>query len=141
MIEFRVSNLRADRSTLTTPADVFVGISADLEILVDDVPIGSEPDFPVAELAAELVAWLDTGFVDGTDFEFDSMSTPEPGWVWLRRGDSPGWRVGGLHQSRADLLSSQPNEVRTAVVRLVRDVKDAATSNLGVDLTPFLGKI
>jgi len=53
MIELRFSRLRADRERLEHPADVFIGITADLEIIGSDHVLYAEPDFPVVELAAQ----------------------------------------------------------------------------------------
>ncbi|HZD22401.1 MAG TPA: hypothetical protein VE569_03220 [Acidimicrobiia bacterium] len=46
MIELRFSHLRSERPTLHHPADVLVGVTADLELLTDAGLIYEEPDFP-----------------------------------------------------------------------------------------------
>lgn len=92
MIEFRVSNLRADRKVITSAADVLIGVSGDLDIVANMTRILSEPDFPVVEFAVEAGEWLQIGLAVGSDSMFDSMSTPEPGWVWrvfTTHGPSP----------------------------------------------------
>lgn len=137
MIAFRFSGLRTDRSRLEHPADVLVGITAEFEVDADGVPLYSEDDFPVVELAAELADWLRNGFAVGADFEFDSMSTPEAGWVWIRRDDGK-WRVGSLHQERPDLTPRDDEEVRAAVADFVERVRSTVASELGADVTSHL---
>jgi hypothetical protein len=97
VIELRFSSVRADRTHLTHPSEVLVGVTGTLEIVADGRSVYVEEEFPIVELAADLWRWVTAGLPVGRDFEFDSMSTPEPGWVWIRRADS-GWRVGSLHQ-------------------------------------------
>lgn len=116
MIEFRCANLRSDRPVLEHPADVFIGVTADLSILTDSGPIYSEPDFPVVELAVELNAWVED--MDGSNFELHSMETPEPGWVWIRQSGN-GWRVGSIHQEHDDPVDHDLEEVRSAIHRFL----------------------
>jgi len=137
MIKFRSSNVHADRPHLTHPGDVFVGVTGRLEIDADGRSVYVEEEFPVVELAADLWRWIAVGLEAGRDFEFDSMSTPEPGWVWIRRTDS-GWRVGSLHQERPDLVVRSGAEVRAAVESFIDSVKAAAIENLETDVTQII---
>jgi hypothetical protein len=137
MIELRLSELHAERPELSHPADAFIGVTARFEITADGTAVYSEDEFPVIELAAELGDWLRSGLDASRDFEFDSMSTPEAGWVWIRHTGS-GWRVGSLHQDRPDTTVRGDSEIRTAVERFIEAVKESAVGDLGLDVTPFV---
>lgn len=137
MIELRLSDLHAERPELDHPADAFIGVTGRFEITADETAVYAEDQFPVIELAAELGDWLRRGLEAHRDFEFDSMSTPEPGWVWIRHAGS-GWRVGSLHQDRPDIAVRGDSEIRTAVERFIEAVKEAAVRDLGADVTPYV---
>jgi hypothetical protein len=137
MIELRLLGIQSDRVRLEHAADVFIGVTGRFELVADEKLLYAEDDFPVVELAAELHDWLRTGFAARVDFEFDSMSTPEPGWVWIRDAGA-GWRLGSLHQTRADAVVRSDHEVRRAVERFINSVKASAASALGADVSPYL---
>jgi hypothetical protein len=115
-----------------------IRITADLEILDDRRIVYSEPDFPVVELVAALVHW--SMEPDPQDFEFDSMSTPEPGWVWVRRSEV-GWRVGSTPQEGEASRDVAHSELVAAVSefrsRLVSSAKDVLGINL-IELVPSI---
>lgn len=117
--------------------DLFVRTTAGFELSIDNEPLYEEPDFPVIELAAALHHWSHLPAATRPDFEFDSMSTPEPGWVWIRRA-SYGWRVGSLHQSRPCLVIWSGGEVDQAIETFVLDLTTSARTRLGVDVERFV---
>jgi hypothetical protein len=112
-------------------------VSARFEINADETVLYVEDDFPVVEFAAELTDWVRSDFESGKDFEFDSMSTAETGWVWIRRNAS-GWRVGSLHQDRADPVVRSDLEIRTAAAAFIESLKGSAAKQFGTDLTPYV---
>lgn len=116
MIEFRYRHLQADTGVVRHPRELFVGVTATFEIVADDQSLYEEDDFPVAELAAALLRWLRDAHEarNADDFEFDSMSTPEPGWVWIRQTEGY-WRVGSLHQEFPLMTEFSLGEIRMAV--------------------------
>lgn len=136
MIALRYSNLRSDREAPQHSADVLIGVTADLELVTDVGVIYAEPDFPVVELAAELGRWLATGAPAQQDFEFDSMETEERGWVWIRRVEG-GWRIGSLHQDRADPQSRDFEELRGAVGAFIETVDRDLSAKWGLDLGEY----
>jgi hypothetical protein len=137
MIELRLSELHAERPELEHPADAFIGVTGRFEIIADGTTVYAEDEFPVLELAAELGDWLRSGLKGRRDFEFDSMSTPEAGWVWIRQTGT-GWRVGSLHQEWPDDAVRGDSEIQTAVERFIESVKESATRDLGADVTPYV---
>jgi hypothetical protein len=132
-----LSGLHAESPELEHPADVFIGVTGRFEITADGTTVYAEDYFPVIELAAELGDWLRSGFQARRDFEFDSMSTPEAGWVWIRHTES-GWRVGSLHQERPDVAVRGDSEIHTAVETFIALVKECAARDLGADVTPYV---
>ena len=140
MIEFRLTDLRAE-GPLASLADAFVRVTADLAIVVDGRVVYSEVDFPVVELAAALVQWCELPACGRADFEFDSMSTPEPGWVWIRR-EGAGWRVGSMHEEYPEMLEFTTDQTCETVCRFAAELVAAGRASLGVDfslLVPTLG--
>lgn len=118
---------------------VLIGISADFSLLDGSSRVYWEPDFPVVELAADLGNWLRNGFASHrVDFEFDSMSTPEPGWIWIRRYGS-GWRVGSLHQEQVNPEIYSDDQIRQIVSQFIQRVTLRAEQDLGIDVAPFVG--
>ncbi|WP_052666259.1 hypothetical protein [Nitriliruptor alkaliphilus] len=136
MIALRFSDLRSECLAPDHPADVFIGVTADLELVTDAGLIYSEPEFPVVELAAEIRGWLEGGATTGQDFEFDSMETPEPGWIWIRRVEG-GWRVGSVHQHKADPEARDFEEVRTAIRAFLAGLAHELRDRWGIDLDRY----
>lgn len=136
MIEFLFTDLRAEGPPASL-ADALVRVTADIAIVVDGGVVYSEVDFPVVELAAALVRWCELPACGRVDFEFDSMSTPEPGWVWIRREDT-GWRVGSLHEEYPEMLEFTTNQVRDAVRRFAARLVATGRDSLGVDLLAWV---
>lgn len=136
MIEFRLSGFRCEPPEPEQPADVFIGVTGRFEITADGTTVYAEDDFPVVELAAELGDWLRSGLGARRDFEFDSMSMAEAGWVWIRHTGS-GWRVGSLHQEQPDLTVRGESEIQTAVEGFIASVK-AAARVLHADVTSYM---
>lgn len=136
MIEFRFTDLRSEEPPVTL-ADVLVRVTADLSIVVEDRVVYSEVDFPVVELAVALVRWCELPGCGRVDFEFDSMSTPEPGWVWIRR-EGAGWRVGSLHEEYPEMLEFTTDQVRDAVHRFAVRLVATGRDSLGVDLSAWV---
>lgn len=115
-----------------------IRITADLEILDDRRIVYWEPDFPVVELVAALVHW--SMEPNPQDFEFDSISTPEPGWVWVRRGDV-GWRVGSTQQEGEASRDVGHSELVAAVGEFRSRLVSAAKDVLGINLIELVPSI
>lgn len=79
----------------STIVDYLVNIEAFFEVVDGREVIYSEPYFPVAELARELVCWLPLGESRAPDFRFSSLSFEDPGAVMMLRRES-GWTVGSM---------------------------------------------
>ena len=112
-------------------------VTADVSILVNERRLYAEVDFPIVELAAALSQWCDSSDGYQPDFEFDSMSTPEPGWVWIRRADS-GWRVGSSYQNYAELTEFTSDTICLAVSKLVERLVSVGLDSLGLDLAIWI---
>ena len=132
-LRFKSYALSSEAPSPTDLPDLLVRTTAEFELSIDDEPLYEEPDFPVVELAAALVGWLRSPPATRPDFEFDSMSTPEPGWVWIRRA-TDGWTVGSLHQSRPSFTVCSDEEVDAAIEAFVGELVSSACYQLGVDL-------
>lgn len=65
------------------------------------------------------------------------MSTPEAGWVWLR-GSETSWRVGSVHQKRADLTVLSDDEVRSTVIDFITRLKRGAAEELETDISRYV---
>ncbi|WP_456302593.1 DUF7878 domain-containing protein [Streptomyces tendae] len=79
----------------STVADYLINIEAHFKVIDGSGTIYSESDFPVAELARELIRWVSVGESEATDFSFLSISFEEPGAVTVTRGPE-GWSVGSM---------------------------------------------
>lgn len=139
MIEFRFADLRAEGLPASL-ADALVRVTADLAVVVDGRVVYSEADFPVVELAAALVRWCGLPACGRVDFEFDSMSTPKPGWVWIRR-EGCGWRVGSLHEEYPEMLEFTTEQISEAVRRFTTQLVATGRDSLGVDLSVWVPKL
>ncbi|MCO5969605.1 DUF7878 domain-containing protein [Actinoallomurus soli] len=113
------------------PAVLLVDIEADLVLIDGDRIVWSEERFPVAELARQLMQWLQTA--DGSDFEFDSMSYAETGAVCVVRSDG-GWRVGSVFEPPKLWTSPLPWEALAAMVRAF--VGEVCMSVLAIGIEP-----
>lgn len=95
--------------------------------------------FPVVELAAPLRGWLTSSDGDDRDdFEWDSMTTPEQGWVWIRRA-ADGWRVGSIHQDRAVVDVWSSDQIASAVDAFCTEIIARGHADLNVDLSQWIG--
>lgn len=136
MIDFRFTNLVSEGRPIGTE-DLLVRAGADFEIVVGERVLYFEIDFPVIELAAALAHWSDVAAPLDADFEFDSMSAPEPGWVQIRR-ESAGWRLGSLHQEYPEMGVFTTDEVESAVRRFTRSLARASREQLNLDLKEWV---
>jgi hypothetical protein len=116
---------------------VLLGLVADFSITVGDRLLYREVDFPVIELAAGLLRWLDQRPEPGDDFEWESMETEEPGWVWVRSAGD-GWHIGSIHQEYPEPRSFSMTELRWAIADFVSRLSMKALEEQGIDLAPYL---
>jgi hypothetical protein len=137
-LSFRFQRLGREPPTGHVDYDVLCGLVADFSIVVSGRLLYQENPLPVVELAAALLRWLDQAPEPGEDFEWDSMDTEEPGWVWFR-SCSQGWRVGSLHQEYPELREFSLAELRQAITEFVTRLTTAARHEQGIDLAPYLG--
>jgi hypothetical protein len=137
MITFELHNLRFERSDPTDRFDLLLGVCADLVLQTEGRTLYSEPDFPVIELAAQLIGWCHRGLENGDDFEFTSMESDETGLVWFRRTGA-GYRVGSLYQEFPAMSVHDPAAVRAATARLVAQLRERTKDELGIDIDPVL---
>lgn len=138
------TGLRADPPRLSDVIDVVANIEADVRLETDGGAIYDEVSFPVAELAVALTRWTQAPVTNRADFEFDSMSAEEPGLLFIRRADD-GWRVGSIHQERAEsriFTAVEVDEfVRTFIRQLTREVATAFGPDVSALLSDALEKI
>jgi hypothetical protein len=121
--------------------DLLVGVSADLEILVDGRVLFREPDFAIVELRTALAAWLRDGFTAGEDFVHESVEHDEPGLVWIRRSeDGSGWHVGSIWQEYVENRTWSDVEIRDATWKFIETVDQWVATELGVDVGRYLGE-
>ena len=137
MITFELDNLRFERSDPTDRFDLLLGVCADLVLQTDGRTLYSEPDFPVTELAVQLMVWSHQGLENGEDFEFSSMESDETGLVWFR-WTGAGFRVGSLYQEFPAMSVHGPEAVRSATERFVSLLRERAKDELGIDIDPVL---
>lgn len=120
--------------------DLLIRTTADFELRLDGELLYGEADFPVIELAAALARWADLPAGSRPDFEFDSMSTPEPGWVWLRRVRD-GWRVGSINQRRSILVAWSESEVQAEIEAFTTRVVGCARTSLEIDVGQWIPEL
>jgi hypothetical protein len=110
-------------------AVLLVDIEADLVLRDGNQIVWSEERFPVAELARQLMRWLQDA--DGSDFEFDSMSYAETGAIRVVRSEG-GWRVGSVFAPKA-WTSPLPWDALAATVRAFVGEVRAGVMAIGID--------
>lgn len=132
MISFEFGNVGWDGAEPGDCDDLVYGLEADFRIVTTRGTLYEEPSFPILELAQDLLKWLHDGFVTHTSFEWDSMQTPEPGWVWIRR-EGDGWRVGSINQEFPDITLWRSAEIERAIRNFASAVDRWLKSELGRD--------
>lgn len=140
MIEFRFTDLRLDGLPPASLADAVVRVTARFALVVGGRVVYSEAEFPVVELAAALFRWCELPAYARIDFEFDSMSTPEPGWVWIRR-EGQAWRVGSLHQEYPEMREFTTDQIQHAVRRFVERLVAVGRDLIGADLSSWISAV
>ncbi len=139
-IEFRCSKLSSEANPPRSLPDLLIRTSADFEINIDGETLYDEPDFPVIELAASLANWAGRDAINRPDFDFDSMSTPDTGWVWLRRA-AGGWRVGSIHQRHASLTVWSESEIQHAVSEFSSRIVRCVATCLKTDVLRWIPEL
>ncbi|MEO9238261.1 MAG: hypothetical protein ABI418_09235 [Jatrophihabitantaceae bacterium] len=124
---FELDAVRADY-------DLEVGVVATLSIRVAQQVIYQEVMFPVVELRIAVDRWA-RGGPNGSDFEFVSMESDEPGLVWFRRQPSSHWRVGSIHQDVPALEEFEWGQVAAAIEQYIANVDRWVATNLDVRVT------
>ncbi|GAA1862383.1 hypothetical protein [Myceligenerans crystallogenes] len=90
-----LTDLRAFHTTgrRITPAELLLYVEADLQIRDGDAVLFNEPRFEVAELAAELVAWVGDGSKPAEGFVHSPDAYAEPGVIRITQ-TRHGWVAG-----------------------------------------------
>lgn len=139
-ITFVIGPLALDRPAVQARLDVLLGVVADFVILLEGRRWLREEMFPVLELVASLIPWLDDvdrGAV--RDFSYESLEAAEgPLIEFLRHG--VGWRVRSPWQAFEEERVLATEEVRDAARQLVDDVRRAAASTLNLDVDRWIAR-
>lgn len=136
-LRFEIAGVASEADSIRSVADLLVGVTADLTVSCSCSAVYREPQFPVVELACALKQWASDPWAIRDDFEFDSMSTPEPGWVWLRRSGE-GWRVGSIHQDEPCAQVWEEDQVQAAIQSFVSGIVAAVRASASVDPARWL---
>lgn len=124
------------RPSVRDKYDLLLGVEGTLRLTVENRLIYSELMFPIVELRDALSSWL-RGI--GTDFEFISMESDEPGLVWFRQQPSGRWKVGSIHQDDVAVIELDRSDVELGCFRFIDDVDRWVRENLGLDVDSVLG--
>lgn len=139
MIAFEFDELRLESEHEVSDAlDAYIRITGTFRIRSNSRVVYEEEAFPVLELAADLLDWERRDLPQNLDFEFDSMSTPESGWVWLRKEGEEGFRIGSIHQISPDMSVHKVSEVRQAIRTFLESFMKAAILQLRMDISRYL---
>jgi hypothetical protein len=130
-------SLESEYESILDKDEAFVRIGATFSIRDEQGSIFTEPHFPVVELAAQLHRWLMFVLPQERDFEFNSLSTPDPGWVWIR-WTGTGWKLGSNLQERTAKGELNNIEVRALVENFVLRLTASAKQTLGADISAFI---
>lgn len=130
MIEFQISNLRADPTFPIDRITFAANVESDFAVFADGRLVYEESDFPVVELAVAFHLWQQNRVDSEPDFEFDSMSFEELGMVWIRwAGD--GWRVGSLNQERPEMAVFSSEDIDAAIYRFNKELEKEVLESFG----------
>jgi hypothetical protein len=138
MIEIRFTQPTLERTGVWDAFDLLLGVVAVLEIAVCGRLLYREESFPIVELRAQLMRWLDGSLGKRQDFEFQSMEHDEPGLVWLRWVPEGGWRIGSIHQEYAETRAFTDDLIDQAVRRFTDAVDNWLRRELHVHIDDFL---
>lgn len=124
MITFDVEAMHLEPGSVELDAEIEARCVGRLTVSDSRGAIVSEDEFPCVELGRALRDWRSCSPLPERDFEFDSMSYPEPGLIWIRRdaADPDAWRVGSVLEPTT---SSEPTSwigVRQAIDNFAKRV-------------------
>ncbi|MFQ6146339.1 hypothetical protein ACLMNJ_25240 [Streptomyces seoulensis] len=122
---FSYSNFTTQDLRGTSLEQLYTNVEADLWVADGNELIYNEVLFPVAELASEMLKWIDEADLERTDFALDSMSFAEKGAISITR-KSGGWQIGsvfspGMHSRVIDERSLR-HEIGQFASLVQRDV-------------------
>jgi hypothetical protein len=93
----------------------------------------------VVELAAALTEWIRRPLAPERPFVFDSMSTPEPGWVWIR-SDENGWFIGSTRSRVIDNHRISDQELLGAIHSFIDVIHRVVAEQLRLDIDELLAR-
>jgi hypothetical protein len=99
MIRFDIERVHLEPGSVELDAELEARCVGRLTISDSRGAIITEDEFPCVELGRALRDWRSPSALPEREFEFDSMSYPEPGLIWIRR-DAAGrdaWRASLCH--------------------------------------------
>jgi hypothetical protein len=137
MIQFVFDNIALNVKKIRNVDQLYVDVESDFTILVDGKPLYSESGFVTIELANDLAAWMALPSHSRPDFEFESLSTDEIGWVWIRRRNDC-WQIGSIRQNffGPDDLSNV--DLEAAITDFIQKLILAMKKQHNVNITKFL---
>jgi len=117
MIKIDVAALHLEPGSIELDAELEARFVGRLTVSDSRGTVFAEDEFPCLELARALRSWCSSADVPPFDFEFDSMSYPEPGLIWIRRDavNDDEWRVGSVAEPTAKSELASWAEVLQAV--------------------------
>lgn len=132
MIALEVTGLHLEPGSVDLDAELEARCVGRLAICDSRGSIFTEEEFPCLELARALGGWSSARDAPLPDFEFDSMSYPEPGLVWIRRDtvDTEWWRIGSITDVSAVGEPTPWPEVLHAVEEFARQVDAQAPESV-----------
>lgn len=124
MIAIGVTALQLEPGSVELDAELEARCVGQLTVSDGRGVLFAEDAFPCLELALALRRWRSSRGMPSSDFEFDSMSYPDPGLVWIRRDpvSDDRWRVGSIAEptTESELLSW--TEVAQAIDEFIENV-------------------
>ncbi|RJQ79880.1 hypothetical protein D5S17_08875 [Pseudonocardiaceae bacterium YIM PH 21723] len=113
---------------------VFVHVEARLTVADGDLLIFTEDQFPVLDLAAELVRWTRTPGSDRGDLVCDDFGLTDPGAVRIVRSGTQ-WRVGSVFAPETWSRPVTTEEVDQLITGFATELVGACKEQLGISVT------
>ncbi|MGH3865453.1 MAG: hypothetical protein ACRDQ4_04800 [Pseudonocardiaceae bacterium] len=134
----RFTDAKLERESIRDKFDLLLGITAEFEVIIDDRLLYRELLFPIVELRAQLELWLEASLPRGEDFEFQSMESDEPGFLWFRFQEKNRWRIGSIYQEYPELRTLTDEDISNIINKFIHTVDAWVQQECHIEISEYL---
>jgi hypothetical protein len=131
--------VRFETGSIETLPEVLARLVAIFCLSAGEDTVYQEDGFPFLELSTQMMRWVKQSVIAPRpfDFEFNSMSFPETGVVWIRQQDD-GWRVGSMYQNKMSLTIFDDERISGAISKFYQESRSYVPRSLLPALTDYV---